>query len=69
MRMWTPSSRKDDLTNLFYLLVYLRTMDLPWCDYLFCMPCDSQQKTFKMVLAKKEEMTLGKLAKQYGLPR
>ena len=44
-------------------------MDLPWCDYLFCMPCDSHQKTFKMVLNKKEETTLTKLSKQYNMPR
>lgn len=65
MKMYTPSTRKDDLINLFYLMIFLRTMDLPWCDYLFCMPCDSHHKTFKMVLAKKEETTLSKLAKEY----
>eukprot|EP00347_Sterkiella_histriomuscorum_P021417 403334049 len=68
MKMYTPSTRRDDLINLFYLMVYLRTMDLPWCDYLFCMPCSSHQKTFKMVLQKKEDMTLSKLTRQYQLP-
>ncbi|CDW78187.1 UNKNOWN [Stylonychia lemnae] len=68
MKMNSPSTRKDDLINMFYMLVYLTNLDLPWCDYLFCMPCNSQQKTFRMVLQKKQETTLSKLAKLYQLP-
>lgn len=56
--MWTPSSRKDDLINIYYILIFLKNLDLPWCDYLFCMPVDSHQKTFKMVLNKKEEYAM-----------
>ena len=37
-------------------------MDLPWCDYLFCMPCDSQEKTFSLVLHLKEKRKLHDLA-------
>lgn len=62
MRMIT-SSRRDDLINLMQMLIYFRTMDLPWCDYLFCMPVDSAEKTFKMVLYKKERFTLLSLTK------
>lgn len=58
MKMWTPSSRKDDLINIYYILIFLKNLDLPWCDYLFCMPVDSHQKTFKMVLNKKEEYAM-----------
>lgn len=61
------SSRRDDLINLMQMLIYFRTMDLPWCDYLFCMPVDSAEKTFKIILAKKEQYDLVSLAKQYGL--
>lgn len=57
MRMYT-SSRRDDLINMMQMLIYYKTMDLPWCDYLFCMPVDSHEKTFRMVLQKKEQYTL-----------
>ena len=59
------SSRRDDIVNLMYMLIYFKQMDLPWCDFLFCMPCDSAEKTFKMVLQKKEQYTLEYLAKSY----
>ena len=39
-------------------------MDLPWCDFLFCMPCDSPEMTYKMVLSQKEQFSLTELAKQ-----
>ena len=64
MKMQTPS-RRDDILNLMYMLIYFKTMDLPWCDYLFCMPCDSAEKTFKMVLQKKEQFALEQLAALY----
>ena len=44
------SSRRDDIINLVNMLIYYKTMDLPWCDYLYCMPCESPERTFKMVL-------------------
>lgn len=66
MKMIT-ASRRDDLINLMNMMIYFRTMDLPWCDYLFCMPVDSAEKTFKMVLQKKEQYTLPYLVKMYGL--
>ena len=27
-------SRKDDMINLFYVLIYLATKNLPWFDYM-----------------------------------
>lgn len=66
MKMVT-ASRRDDLINLMHMLIYFRTMDLPWCDYLFCMPVDSAEKTFKIVLNKKEQYSLSSLVKIYGL--
>lgn len=58
------ASRRDDCINLMYLLIYFKTMDLPWCDFLFCMPCDSPEMTYKMVLSQKEQFSLTELAKQ-----
>ena len=65
MKMLT-SSRRDDIINLMQMLIYFRQMDLPWCDFLFCMPCDSPEKTFRIVLQTKEQYTLRQLAEQYG---
>ena len=38
-------------------------MDLPWCDFLFCMPCSSHEKTYTLILQKKKELKLHELAK------
>jgi len=48
------------------MMIYFKTMDLPWCDYLYCMPCESPEKTFKMVLYMKEKYSLTQLAEQVG---
>jgi len=56
------SSRKDDLINLITVLMYFKNMDLPWCDFLFCMPCSSQEKTYNLILQKKKELKLHELA-------
>lgn len=66
MKMYT-SSRRDDLINWMYMLIYLRQMDLPWIDYLTCMPVSSAQMTFQMALQSKEQFTLKQLAKKYDL--
>jgi hypothetical protein len=66
MKMYS-SSRRDDLINWMYVLIYLRQMDLPWIDYLTCMPVSSAQMTFQMALQSKEEYTLEQLALKYGL--
>ena len=63
MKMYS-SSRKDDLINLISLLMYFMQMDLPWCDYLFCMPCPNQEQTYNLILEKKESIKLSNLAKE-----
>jgi hypothetical protein len=60
------TSRADDFINLFYLLVYLYKMDLPWLDYLICMPNDSIKTTFKMIFSMKKEFDLVQLSS--GMP-
>ena len=67
--MYGPSSRKDDLTCLCYVLIFLKTMDLPWHDYLYCMPCSSFEKTFDLVLKRKQQYTLISLAQRYEMPQ
>jgi len=42
-------------------------MDLPWNDFLNCMPVNSNEKTFKMVLQKKQQYDNVTLAKLYGM--
>ena len=60
--LMNTSSRKDDLINLISVLIYFKNMDLPWCDFLFCMPCSSQEKTYNLILKKKKELKLQELA-------
>ena len=64
-----PSSRKDDLINLLYLMIYLRAIELPWCDFLQCMPCDSHEKIFQMVLETKNIYDFERLLKRYKMPK
>ncbi len=63
MKAKGPTTRKDDLINWMYIMIFLKNMELPWCDYLYCMPCESHYETFKLVILKKEEQGLSKLAK------
>lgn len=58
------SSRRDDLINLLSMLIYFKQMDLPWCDYLFCMPTTSHEQTYNLILEKKQQISLYELAKQ-----
>lgn len=35
----SKTTARDDLISLFYLGVYLGQKDLPWSDFVDCMPC------------------------------
>lgn len=55
------------MINLLQMLIYFKQMDLPWNDFLNCMPVNSNEKTFRMVMQKKEQCNLTQLAKLYGM--
>ncbi len=44
-------------------------MELPWCDYLNCMPTNSSEKLFYLIFKKKQGFSMKTLADRYQMSR
>lgn len=57
----TQTSRKEDLTSFFYLAIFLLEKELPWSDYVDCMPFKDKHQTFALIVDEKKKRRLSTL--------
>jgi len=54
-------SAKDDMISMFYLGVFLIQKDLPWSDFVDCMPCKDKYETTRLIVEEKKKLKLSDL--------